>query len=92
MKHWKRGRDYKHIMGQKGNIAVLALEDPYTPVIVASIYSSAASTFDAAFGEGELSSSRGVDYQLTLAECDLLNELQDEVEEWIDEQRPEGGQ
>jgi hypothetical protein len=89
MSYWKKGRDYKHLLGQCENIKVLLLEDADTPVIVAHKTSDASSTFDAAHGEGELCGRRE-DYILSEDENAFLDKCYDEANEWFDEQRPEG--
>jgi hypothetical protein len=88
---WEQGRDYTHVLGEEDNIAVLAIEDPYTPVMVIHKYRDCSSTYDAAYGEGELLCNRNEeDYYLSEDECALLEKVANEVEEWFDEQRPEG--
>ena len=88
-KFWKKGRDYKHLLGRCENIEVLALEDPYTPVIVAHKTKDCSASFDAAYGEGELCGRRE-DYQLSEDEDVFLVKMLDEANEWFNEQRPEG--
>jgi len=90
-RHWKEGRDYKYLLAREDNIAVLLLEDPFTPVIVAHVSKDCSATYDCAYGEGVVHANGNfADYELSEDENALLDKVADEVEDWFDEQRPEG--
>jgi len=84
MKYWPPD-SYDHIIGKTGNIAILALDCPHTPVIVAHVRTNETATFDCAFGTGELDG-----YQLSDIEFTSLVFYEREAEEWFDKTRPEG--
>lgn len=85
MKGWKRD-EYDHVIGQTGNIAVLALNDEYTPVIVTNVRNGETATFDCALCEGELHDG----YALTAREQELLIRLEEKAEAWFNKVRPDG--
>ncbi|MHC4121735.1 MAG: hypothetical protein ACYSWO_30050 [Planctomycetota bacterium] len=84
MKNWPPG-SYDHIIGKTGNIAVLALDDPATPVIVLQVKTGETATYDCAHGTGEVDC-----YQLTDTEWAMLDFNYNKAEEWFDQTRPDG--
>jgi len=75
---------YDHIIAHEGNIAILAIEDLDTSVIVVHKRTDASSNFYAALEEGVLIG--GNNYRLTEDELDCLRHHEVDCEEWYDKQ------